>query len=128
MTADRVRVVMRRMGLVDSVLAEFLAFATCRSQAALPEVVTFLHDALRKKSGYSLRSAAAVSLGRLKVDGAAVLADLFAFLDSDHDKGAGPGGFASGGPRRGSVEGSDGAHGRRSRFRLSLLAVASSPA
>ena len=87
MTADRVRVVMRRLGHVDSSLAEFLAYAVCRSEAALPEVVAFLHDTLRKK-GRQLRSAAAVRLGRLKVDDPAVLADLFAFLDSGEAEGA----------------------------------------
>ncbi len=87
MTADRVRVVMRRLGQVDDGLAEFLAYAVCRSEAALPEVVAFLHDKLRKK-GRQLRSAAAVRLGRLKVDTPAVLADLFAFLDSGEGEGA----------------------------------------
>jgi uncharacterized protein (TIGR02996 family) len=81
MTADRVRVVLRRLGRVDGGLAEFLSYAVCRAQAALPEVVAFLHELLRKKGG-PLRSAAAVRLGRLKVDDPAVLAELFAFLDS----------------------------------------------
>lgn len=87
MTADRVRVVLGRLGQVDCGLAEFLAHAVCRAQAALPEVVAFLHDTLRKQRG-SLRSAAAVRLGRLKVDDAAVLADLFAFFDSGEAEGA----------------------------------------
>ncbi len=87
MTADRVRVVLRRLGQVDGGLARFLAFAVCRSQAALPEVVAFLHDALRNKGG-QLRSAAAVRLGRLQVDNAAVLADLFTFFDSGETEGA----------------------------------------
>jgi uncharacterized protein (TIGR02996 family) len=87
MTPERVRVVMRRLGQVDSGLAEFLAYAVCRSTVALPEVVAFLHDTLRKKGG-PLRSAAAVRLGCLKVDDAAVLADLFHFLDSGEEAGA----------------------------------------
>ena len=62
--------------------------AVCRAQAALPEVVAFLHDTLRKKGNRPLRSAAAVRLGRLKVDHSAVLADLFAFLDSGEEAGA----------------------------------------
>jgi HEAT repeat protein len=64
MTADRVRVVLQRLGQVDRGLTEYLAFAVCRAQAALPEVVAFLHDTLRQKHG-SLRSAAAVCLGRV---------------------------------------------------------------
>jgi uncharacterized protein (TIGR02996 family) len=87
MTADRVRVVLRRLGRVDSSLREFLAFAVCRSQAALPEVEAFLHDALRNvRVGRPLRAAAAVALGRLRVE--AALADLFAFLDSGEEKAA----------------------------------------
>jgi hypothetical protein len=88
MTADRVRVVMRRLGQVDRGLAVFLAFAVCRAQVALPEVVAFLHDKLQKEVRRDLRSAAAVRLGRLKVDDAAVLADLFAFFDSGEEEGA----------------------------------------
>jgi uncharacterized protein (TIGR02996 family) len=88
MTADRVRVVLRRLGQADRGLAEFLAFAVCRAQVALPEVVAFLHDTLRKKVNRPLRAAAAVGLGRLQVDDAAVLADLFAFLDSGGEEGA----------------------------------------
>src|SRR3984957_638861 len=82
------RVVLRRLGQVDSDLAEFLAYAVCRSQVALPEGGAFLHDALRKKGNHPLRSAAAVRLGRLKVDDAAVLADLFAVLDSGEENAA----------------------------------------
>src|SRR5207302_3017285 len=58
------------------------------AQVALAEVVAFLHDALRKKGNRPLRSAAAVRLGRLKVDDAAVLADLFSFLDSGEAEAA----------------------------------------
>jgi hypothetical protein len=87
MTADRVRVVLRRLGQVDRGLAEFLEFAVCKAQVALPEVVAFLHDTLRKKVSRQLRAAAAVALGRLRVDDAAVLADLFAFLDSGEEEG-----------------------------------------
>ena len=84
MTADSVRVVLRRLGQVDADLAEYLAFAVCRSQAALPEVVAFLHDTLRKeRAGRPLRAAAAVALGRLRVEPA--VADLFAFLDSGEE-------------------------------------------
>ena len=61
----------------------------CQSQAALPEVVTFLHNTMRKEgAGWPLRTAAAVRLGRLRVDDAAVLADLFALLDSGEEKAA----------------------------------------
>jgi uncharacterized protein (TIGR02996 family) len=87
MSADRVRVVMRRLGQVDSDLAGFLAHAVCRAEVPLPEVVDFLHDTLKKKGG-SLRSAAAVRLGRLKVADPAVMADLFAFFDSGEEDGA----------------------------------------
>jgi hypothetical protein len=45
MTAERICVVLRRLGRVDRGLRDFLAFAVCRSQAALPEVVAFLHAA-----------------------------------------------------------------------------------
>jgi uncharacterized protein (TIGR02996 family) len=87
MTAERVRIVLRRLGRVDRGLREFLAFAVCRSQAALPEVVAFLHGALRQEEGgWPLRSAAAVALGRLRVE--AALTDLFAFLDSGGEEGA----------------------------------------
>lgn len=85
MTAERVRLVLRRLGQVNRDLTEFLAFAVCQSQAALPEVVTFLHDTLRKeRAGRPLRAAAAVALGRLRVE--AAVADLFAFLDSGEEK------------------------------------------
>jgi HEAT repeat protein len=88
MTADRVRVLLRRLRRVDRGIGEFLDFPVCRAQVALPEVVAFLHDKLRKKVRRDLRSAAAVALGRLKVDDAAVLADLFALLDSGEEAGA----------------------------------------
>jgi HEAT repeat protein len=87
MTAERVRVVLRRLGQSDGDIREFLAFAVCRSQAALPEVVAFLHGALRKeRGGRPLRSAAAVALGRLGVE--AALADLLALLDSGEEQAA----------------------------------------
>jgi uncharacterized protein (TIGR02996 family) len=88
MTADRVRVVLRRLGQVDRGIGEFLDFAVCRAQVALPEVVAFLHKKLHKKVRHDLRCAAARALGRLKVDHAAVLADLFAVLDSGEEAGA----------------------------------------
>ena len=60
-----------------------------RVQGEEAQMVAVLHDTLRKERvGRHLRAAAAVGLGRLQVDNAAVLADLFALLDSGEERGA----------------------------------------
>ena len=77
MTADRVRVVLRRLGQVDSGLAEFLAYRRVPVTGGPPRGGGLPARHVAEEGHRPLRSAAAVRLGRLKVDDAAVLADLF---------------------------------------------------